>query len=165
MNYLLENTNAHFVFLPHCIGPTVNNDDRIMNRDIYERLDSGKDRISLIENEYSAGELKGLLKSFEFVLGERTHGLIGSLSVATPCIALTVEEDSRMHNIVNRMFHQTTINLNEPDLDEIKNILLTGWKNRQETAIKMQEFADKAHEDAYKSANLLKDRIQNPLNR
>lgn len=160
MKHLLQTTNAHFVFLPHCIGPVGVNDDRIMNRDIYHALPEGKERITLIENEYSPGDLKGLVKRFDYVLGERTHGLIGAFSVGTPHIALTVEEDLRMHNIVNRMFGQKTFNMNHPDLEALKEILTQEWQCREETARVMKEHAARILDSAHEASHLLRNAVE-----
>jgi len=163
ISHLIDTTDAHFIFIPHCIGPTSKNDDRHMNKDTYASIPYAKDRITLIENEYSPAELKGLIKNCSFVLGERTHGLIGATSVATPLIALTVKEDSRMHNIINKMFNQNTFNLNSPDITTLKKLLTTEWNNRAKTALRMTKEASRIHQEAYSAANLLKESISKTL--
>lgn len=158
--HLLNTTDAHFVFLPHCIGPTFVFDDRRMMKDIYDAMIEGKDRITVINNEYSEGDLKGLMKRCDFILGERTHALIGAVSAAAPCMALTVEEDLRMHYIINKMFKRPTFNLNYPDVTELKKLLTTEWNNRKKTALEMAVQAEHIHKEALKAANMLKERIE-----
>ena len=160
MMYLIETTDAYFIFLPHCIGPVRHDDDRLMSKDIYDGIKDGKERITLIENEYSAGELKGLMKNFDFVLGERTHGLIGSVSVATPCIALTVKEDLRMHYIMEDMFDRKTFDLNNPDISKLKKLLSDEWSNRKQIALQMQDKAKQIKREALKAAKLLAEKIK-----
>jgi len=163
--HLIETTDAHFVFLPHCIGPVWHNDDRLMCKDIYSAITDGKERITFIEHEYSAGQLKGLMKNFDFVLGERTHGLIGAVSVATPCIALTVEEDLRMHYIMENMFRIKTFNLNDPDISKLKDLLSNEWNNRGKVAAEMKKLATQIHAEAIKAAELLANSIRQHLNK
>ena len=165
LSHLLETTNAHFILIPHCIGPTPKNDDSRMCKDIYKTLPYSKERVTIIQNEYSASELKGLLKQCSFVVGERTHALIGSVSVGTPCIALTVEEDSRMHYIIDTMFCQNTFNLNNPNIDELKKLLTNAWNDRDKKALSTMEIAHRIHEQAYQAASLLVERIENALKR
>jgi polysaccharide pyruvyl transferase WcaK-like protein len=165
MKRLLEKTNAHFIFLPHCIGPVAKNDDRIMSRDIYNAMTFGKERMSLLEKEYSIHDLKGLQKRFDFVLGERTHGLIGAFSVATPLFALAVEEDIRMHYIINRMFKQGVYNLNNPDIEELSKILINEWDNRKATKEKLLKLSQEIHAEAYRAAGLLKEAVHKALNK
>jgi polysaccharide pyruvyl transferase WcaK-like protein len=160
LEHLLDETHAHFIFLPHCIGPTPNNDDRRMSKDVYNSLKQDHDRFTLIENEYSAGELKGLIKSFQFILGERTHALIGSLSAATPCVALTVKEDQRMHKIVNKMFNQQAFNLNDPNLAALKLLLSRQWEKRDKIHLELIKLSKRAYEDAFAAAKLLKERFE-----
>ena len=159
LSHLLNTTNAHFVFLPHCIGPTFIFDDRRMIKDTYDAMPEGKDRITVINNEYSESELKGLMKRCDFILGERTHALIGAVSAAAPCMALTVEEDLRMHYIINKMFKRPTFNLNNPDVKELKKLLTEEWNNRKKTAADMAIEAEHLHKEALRAATMLKERI------
>lgn len=158
--HLLDTTDAHFVFIPHCIGPTFNNDDRRMMVDIYNAMPKGKDRITAISNEYSESELKGLMKRCDFILSERTHALIGAVSVATPSMALTVKEDLRMYYIINKMFKRPTFNLNNPDIEELKKLLTEEWNNRKKTAAEMIIEAEHIHKEALRAANMLKERLE-----
>lgn len=158
--HLIDTTDAHFIFIPHCIGPTDKNDDRRMSQDVYDGMPSGKDRFTVINTEYSESELKGLIKKCDYLLAERTHGLIGSVSVATPCLALTVKEDSRMHYIIEEMSKRLTFDINNPDVDALKNLLTQEWNNRKLTASKMTVEADQIHKDAMKAAEMLKDGIE-----
>lgn len=162
LEHLLKNTNAHFVFIPHCIGPVYQNDDRRMSRDIYDAV-SNKDRFTYIENEYNPSELKGILKHCAFVLGERTHALIGSVSVGTPCLALTTEEDLRMHYIMENMFGRKTYDLNNPNTEDVIRLLMSEWNNRPQIAEEMKEKAMQVHNEAYRSACLLKEAIESSI--
>ena len=158
LEHLIKNTNAHFVFLPHCIGPVELNDDRKVAKEIAEGLPAYADRITLITNEYSAVEFKGLMKQCAYVLSERTHALIGAISVATPCMALTVREDRRMHNIINTMFGRPTFDLNDPDIGSLKKLLLEEWENRDTIKTAMETAAKKVINEAMKSAEVLKEK-------
>lgn len=161
--HILNTTDAHIIFIPHCIGPTFKNDDRRMMNDVYNNINERKDRLTVINNEYSAEELKGLIRECDYILGERTHGLIGAVSVATPCMALSVKEDLRMHNIIGKMFHRITYNLNEPNIDELKMIVKNEWDERNNTRIRMKEIADKVHNEACKAALMMRDAIDKAI--
>jgi len=159
LDHLLERTEAHFVFLPHCIGPVKNNDDRIMSKDIYDAVQGDKSRLTLLNNEYSASEMKGVMNVLTYILGERTHGLIGAVSAATPCMALTVKRDNRMHYIIREMFNRPTENLDDPDIEKLKSLLIDEWNKRNETAKKMKEYAQQIHDKGMIAAELLKKAI------
>ncbi len=158
--HLLDTTNAHLVLIPHCIGPTAVFDDRRMMNDIFKAIPGDRKRITLMRNEYSEGEFKGLMKRCAFVLGERAHALIGAASVATPCAALTVKEDLRMHNIIGGMFKRKLFNLNNPDMESLKKMLTEEWNNRSATASEMAARAVLIHSEALKSAKLLQERLE-----
>jgi len=161
--FLMNNTNAHFVFIPHCIGPTPGNDDRQTAGEIADKLSKFKNRVSLVTNEYSAQELKGLMGRCDFVLGERTHALLGSLSLPTPCMALTVKEDGRMHSIVKEMFKRPTYNLNDPDIADLQQIVLGEWNNRAKIKEDMRPIMAEAIAEAEKAGRILKERYDQYL--
>jgi polysaccharide pyruvyl transferase WcaK-like protein len=131
--------------------------------DIYQALPRGKERISTIQNEHTAAELKALINTFTFVLGERTHALIGAVTTATPCVAFTVKEDRRMHYIMENMFHRKTYNLNIPDMKEIKTLINEEWHNRAKTSVEMISLASNIYNEAVRAAHLLKESVENIL--
>ena len=157
--HLQETTNAHFIFLPHCIGPVARNDDRAMSRDVYDAIPGDKRRLTLIEAEYSAGDLKGVMKHCDFVLGERLHGLIGAVSAATPCMALSTKEDSRMHHMMEDFFDRKVYDLNDPDVCTLKDMLTDEWNRREETSLVMKQKAQELKAAAVQAAELLKERL------
>jgi polysaccharide pyruvyl transferase WcaK-like protein len=158
VDYLIEATDAHFVFLPHCTGPIAGNDDRRMNRAIYEALrPQGRGRVTLIDNEYSASDLKGVMGRSQFVLGERTHALIGALSAGTPAMALTVTNDRRMHDIVHGMFGRVAFDLDHPDLFQLREIILREWGGRLVAGPEVKAKAQQAQEEGWKAAALLRE--------
>jgi polysaccharide pyruvyl transferase WcaK-like protein len=159
--FLMKNTNAHFVFIPHCIGPAKRNDDRIAAKGIADKLSGFENRFTLVTNEYSAQDLKGLMGRCDFVLGERTHALLGALSFPTPCMALTVKEDLRMLGIVSTMFKRTTYNMNDPDISDLQMRLLRKWNNRHQIREEMKEIKAQAVEEAEKAARILKEQYDN----
>jgi polysaccharide pyruvyl transferase WcaK-like protein len=157
--HLLDTTNAHLVFIPHCMGPEPTNDDRSTARDIVGALPRGRDRVTAVETEYTAGELKGLMGACDFVISERAHALIGAFSVGTPCLALGVVEDSRMHNIMEKMFGVPVFDINDPSADELRALVTDLWNRRRETAAHMAPDVERVRQEALLAAQLLKERI------
>jgi len=161
--HLLQYTEAHLVLLPHTVGPGPENDDRVMCREIFGHLKDTQGRVTLVDNEYSPAELKRIMKCCQFVLSERAHALIGALTAGTPGMALTVQEDARMHDIVEGMFNMKAFDLNTPDITEMKNVLSSEWDNRQVTATRMTSSITKIHREATTAAQLLVERIRAAL--
>lgn len=152
VEHMLATTDAHFLFMPHCIGPTKHHDDRVANHDVYNRIQGDKSRLHLVDGDYTPDRLKGVMNNAQMVLGERTHALIGSVSAGSPCVALSVKEDLRMHYIINTMFERPVINMDHPDVAAIKAELTEQWQNRDETrktmAVKAAEIRGLSEEAA-----------------
>ncbi len=105
---LVEKLDATVMFLPHAIGfGTFNDkyDDRIVARDIFKAA-RNKERIVAIENEYPVDELKGLIGQCDLFIGERTHSVIGAMSMGVPSIVITSPKDYRTQGIIGRMLAQ-----------------------------------------------------------
>jgi polysaccharide pyruvyl transferase WcaK-like protein len=94
IDYLTKTINARIVFLPHCIGYGMELDDRIVAKDIFQKCINNTN-IKIIENEYDADELKGLLGLCSIVIGERIHSVINALSMNVPSIAIVNRKDLR----------------------------------------------------------------------
>jgi len=94
-----------FVFLPHVIGPTSFNDDRIVGHDIIGKM-KNKTRATVIDTEYAERELKGLIGQLDFFIGDRIHALINALSMNVPCCILAYESDRRPFGIIGKDFNQ-----------------------------------------------------------
>lgn len=170
IHYLLDNTNAHLVLIPHCLGPA-DNDDRHMIDAIVRELRTGKgghpgidgtaaSRISAISQTYSARVFKGLSQMCQMVVGERTHGLIGAFSSGTPCIALTVEQDLRMHRIIGEMFKQAVFNLNQPDQRQMLALVADLWRNRELARSNMSDHVNFILRRSREASEELKQAVQ-----
>lgn len=80
--------DGRFIFIPHVTYRNdANNDDRVVGREIYRRIER-KDRVSLIEGDYTCEESKGIIGMCDLFVGARTHATIASTSQLVPTIAL-----------------------------------------------------------------------------
>lgn len=102
--YINTELQAGVVFLPHCIEnyQTVINDDRIPSRAIYNQVKE-HNKAWIIEDDLSASVLKSIMRNFDLLIGERTHSMIGALSVYTPVLALSYPNDFRTYSIIGNM--------------------------------------------------------------
>jgi polysaccharide pyruvyl transferase WcaK-like protein len=92
---IIAEKGASIIFISHSIGFSSMSDDRIMSKDIYD-ICKNKDHIKIINSEYSAEELKGLLGYVDVLVGERLHSVINALSMCTPSIMLSYIGDIRL---------------------------------------------------------------------
>lgn len=87
LDHLIDRFNATVIFIPHCIGPTKELDDRIVANDICQ-LVKNKHSVKVITKEYTPEELKGLIGQFDLFIGERLHSVVGAVSMCVPSIAI-----------------------------------------------------------------------------
>jgi len=105
MDYLIENFQATIVFIPQCIEPYENRDDRVVAKEIHNLM-ANKHKVRLITKEYSPEELKGLTGEFGLFLGARVHSVIAALSMGVPSHTLTRSYDRRAYCLIGKMLKQ-----------------------------------------------------------
>lgn len=89
-----------FVFIPHCIGPGVESDDRLCAITVRSLMEN-KDSVVLLEEELRVNELKGMMATFDLVVSERTHGGINAATMFVPTLWITHPKDHRTYGIVS----------------------------------------------------------------
>ena len=92
--------------------------------------------------------MKSIIGELDFLVGERTHSVIGSVSVATPFVALTSSQDYRTHGIIGDMSQcqNQIININVVEVEEAIRKTLEIFDSRQAIKKSLQEtsrFFDK----------------------
>ncbi len=94
-----EKIGGTFVFVPHCIGPGDELDDRLCAVTV-RGLMKNKDCVKLLEDELRVTELKGMMSAFDMVVSERTHGGINAATMLIPTLWITHPKDHRTYGIV-----------------------------------------------------------------
>lgn len=74
--------------IAHCQGPTLDEDDKIACKNLFELLD-GSGRVSLIMEDLSPPELAALYGECKISIGTRFHSVILSLISGTPTFAIS----------------------------------------------------------------------------
>ena len=98
---LIDEHHAFLLFLPHSVESDGSDIDAAGH--VTDQMKSGADDYMILEDDCRARLLKGIIRECDFVVGERTHSLIGSVSVGTPFMALTNRRDTRTHGIIGEM--------------------------------------------------------------
>jgi len=98
---LIAERNAFIVFLPHAIEQ--DSSDITAAQHVTEAMKSGLDNYTIIDQDMPARLLKAIIKECDFLVGQRTHSLIGSVAVAAPFMGLTNRRDNRTHGIIGDM--------------------------------------------------------------
>jgi len=101
LDALINRHRAFVLFLPH----SVENDgsDITAARHVTEQMKATSADHAVVEQDCGPRLLKSIIRECDFLVGERTHSLIGSISVGTPLAALTNRQDTRTHGIIGEM--------------------------------------------------------------
>ena len=82
---ILKNTDSSVLLIPHVFWSF--SDDRSILRSLYEKYRSGG-RVLMLDQAYSARELKGFISRCRAFIGARTHSTIAAYSSCVPTLVL-----------------------------------------------------------------------------
>lgn len=97
----LVQEGAYIVFLPHAVERLAS--DVEAARQVGAAMRCGPENRMILDEDLEARVLKSIIRELDFVIGERTHCLIASVSVGTPFVGLTNGLDRRTHDIIGRI--------------------------------------------------------------
>jgi polysaccharide pyruvyl transferase WcaK-like protein len=112
---IVERFNVAVVLIPHVFG-TETRDDRKACKDVFEMV-KNKERVVMIQNEYSPEELRSLIGMCQLFIGMRMHAIISALSMHVPTIG--IDYSGKVLGIMTMVdqdklvCHAKTLNLNE----------------------------------------------------
>lgn len=154
IDYMVESFDVSIIFLPHCIGPGKDLDDRIVSKDVYDMV-KNKDKVYLIENEYSPDQLKGMMGHMELFIGQRLHSVIGSLSMKIPSIAIlhAFNRNKILSDVLDEKWVIKTYNL---EFEMIKNSIDDLWANRMEVKKVLESNIPKVINRSKQNSTLIK---------
>ena len=116
-----------------------------------------QDDVILIENEYNAAALKGVIQRLDFLVSQRLHSIIGAASVGTPFIMLTVKGDGRAHDIVECTIARDDLifDLNNPDIDDFARKFGRLWASKDRIRKDLSVRVVSIHNDCRDATHLL----------
>lgn len=103
--YLTGELKAEVILVPHVIGPQQEKDDRIIAKDIFQKI-GDKVKVKIITSEYSPAEIKGLIGRFDFFIGERLHSVFNAVSMGVPSVAISFPADYRAYGIIGKALNE-----------------------------------------------------------
>ncbi len=149
VTYLVETKGANVLFLPHCIGPSRRADDRRVARDVISRAHLSEDRVRILNSEYDARELKGLVGRADLLVAERIHSLIGAIGVHTPFLCLGSQSDDRCTGIIGELCGcgDLVYSMDYPAVDMLRDTIDRIWSARADIRTRIKTLSDRmAHE-------------------
>jgi polysaccharide pyruvyl transferase WcaK-like protein len=164
IDYLVDKLNAQVVVISHCQIPT--EDDRVMSREICE-LVKRKDKAKMLNGEYRADELKGIMGMCDLFIGCRFHSTVASTSMATPTIALTFVYKTRgvIGKIMGQEKYLIEVGKCEPEelFTELKAKIDDAWANRGAIRDELRKRSEAVNKLAFMNGSLVKDLIEKKL--
>jgi colanic acid/amylovoran biosynthesis protein len=154
---LAENYHrCRFIFVPHVTyrsNPA--NDDRVVGREIYQKI-VRKDRVTLIEGDYSCEELKGIIGRCDLFVGARTHATIASASQLVPTIALAYSTKAFgiMEDVLDR--ERSVLDVRELTTDRLVSMVNTLLAQKDDVAKQMGKRVEIIREKSIKNGELAK---------
>lgn len=85
LDEIAQQHKLQVVFIPHVTGPRPAADDRIIARELQQRMSS---KAIVIQGDYTPDILKGLIRRCSFYFGARMHANIAALSSGIPTLAI-----------------------------------------------------------------------------
>ncbi|MBN1362673.1 MAG: polysaccharide pyruvyl transferase family protein [Sedimentisphaerales bacterium] len=101
LDALVEKHHVFVLFLPHSVEK--NASDIAAAEHVAEQMRAQPDSLAILEEDCGARLLKGIIGQCDFLVGQRTHSLIASVSMGTPLAVLTNRRDTRTHGIIGEM--------------------------------------------------------------
>lgn len=157
---LAEKTGATIVFIPHVIGHGDYNDDRNAQTVIRNKMKNKHKTIS-ITNEYSAGELRGLIGKCDFFIGARTHSQISAAMMHVPFVAIEYES-FKTRGIIGKMLdcESNVYNIHDLDYDSLHSMVFDSWSRRASIKTELEKKMAGMNERVSQNVSLLKELMQ-----
>jgi polysaccharide pyruvyl transferase WcaK-like protein len=128
---LIKKKGAFVIFLPHSIEEDGN--DIVAAEHVIEQMSCNKEDRMILNEDLGARLLKSIMRECDFLVGQRAHSLIGSVSVHTPFAALSISHDTRIHGIIGEMCQcrNHIIDIDVSGSDEAQQKVLTIFDKRE----------------------------------
>ena len=164
VDYLAEELSATVIFIPQVIGPAEVNDDRNTAKHIYQ-MAKNKDKIKLIENEYTPEELRAATGRFDMFIGARTHAVISAAMMYTPFVAIEYESH-KTRGILGGMLDcdEFVYDIRTLDFDTLISKINDIWLNREEIREELAIKTDGMEERAMLNGKLVEEMLEGSLN-
>jgi len=156
---LVQEHDLTIVLISHVFGPENEQDDRIVIESIY-RLVKEKKNVRVINKQYKAEEIKGIIGQLDLLVGERLHSVIAAVSMGTPVVAVTYPSP-RMRGVAKMMeIEKWVYNVENLSVESIVTMINHAWKVRHDTKQHLMQQKSSVKEKAEENSVLIKKLVQ-----
>jgi colanic acid/amylovoran biosynthesis protein len=130
---LLESTNAKILLVPHVVVDRPDSEcDLLACRSVASELDDFAERVTVLEGNHDASELKWIISRTDWFCGTRMHATIAGLSSAVPTMALAYSMKTQGVFDSCKQGEQV-VDLRTCDEQELAERIFSAWRCRDET--------------------------------
>ncbi len=135
VDYMVEELHSTVIFIPHATGPKIELDDRFIAVDIYKIL-RNKNKVILIQDDYTPQEMKGIIGQCDIFIGARTHACIAALSMGVPIINISFHHKSTE---IMELFglERNVLSVKELNYEDLISKINETWVHKEEIKIKL----------------------------
>ena len=163
-DYLIEKLDVNILFVPHEITPheiknetsIIGGDDITAVKEAYEKVKNKDKVIPIVNSEYSASELKGIIGQCDMFIGARMHSNIAATSLCIPTIAVSYSIKApgimKMVGLERYMCDFKTMTF-----EELKSKADDMWHNRERIKEEMEPKVKELKESVWFNGRLVKD--------
>lgn len=155
---LIENLDANIIMVPHVYE--TGNDDRVVASSIFEKI-KNKSSVSMIKNEYSPQELKGIIGICDLFIGGRMHSTIASTSMLVPTVGIAYSH--KMYGIIGNMLGQERYIVDIKDLsyEKLISTIYNAWDNRSGIKKELESIVPVVKERAMLNGKYVSELLKN----
>lgn len=155
LDKICSELNLQVLFIPHVTGPTAQKDDRIINREVQQRM---QQKAYVLENDYGPEELKGIISRCTVMLGARMHANIGALSSMVPVCAISYSHKTR--GIMTMCDQKEFVcPIESLTYEEVYSKVESIYNRRNDISTILKEKIDNIREQSLKNIELLVDKL------
>lgn len=158
INNLIENLGVNIILVPHVYE--AGNDDRVAASSIFEKI-KNKSNVSMIKNEYSPQELKGIIGKCDLFIGGRMHSTIASTSMLVPTVGIAYSH--KMYGIIGNMLGQEKyiVDIKELSYEKLVSTVYDAWNNRLEIKKELESIIPVVKERAMLNGKYVSELLKN----
>lgn len=164
INCLIKEKKVYVIIIPNEIYLDRHDDVYIGERIV--NMIEDKDNVLLLKKEYSARELKGIIKLCDLFIGSRYHSIVAALSLGIPTVAISWHH--KYHEVMKLMgLEKFVCDVNNLNFTEIYKKINDMWKNREIIRANMMDkihFIRKRVLDVGKKVKVVVTDIKNEMN-
>ena len=155
VDFLTDKLDAQIVFIPHVMNNENPVDDRYVGKKIYEAA-KNKDKITLINTEYSPDELKGIIGQCDLFIGARMHANIAATSMCVPTLAIAYSH--KTYGIMGMLeMENYVLDFRTMTVEEIISKVNDIWINKEEIRSKLELNIEILKKKALHNGELVKE--------